>query len=137
MKKETKQKIISIIITIAVFWLLDSILHYIGVGETKYYYLSKLGNSIIFAVLWFFVFNSKKHYHKIIYSLIFATWVSFYYLVSSYSGAVQWLGIYARYTPPPFVLGTLYLSPYLWWIYHALGFYLGLIISDLIKKNGD
>ena len=135
MKKETNQKVISIIITIVVFWFLDSILHAIGVGESNYYYLSKFANALLFATIWFFIFNSKKHWHKIIYSLVFATWVSFYYLISSYSGFVQWLGIYARYTQPPFVIGTLHLSLLLWWIVHGLGFYLGLIISSLVKKK--
>src|SRR3989344_1495167 len=93
-----------IIITVAVFWILDFVMHFTGIGESNYYYLSKLGNAILFAIIWFFVFNKKKHWKKLLYSTIFGTWVSFYYLVSSYSGLVQWFGIYARYMPPPFVI---------------------------------
>ena len=134
MKKETKQKIIKTIIAFLVFWLFDFVFHYFGVGESNYYYLSKFANSLIFTTLWFFVFNSKKQLNKIIYSFVFGTWISFYYLVSSYSGLVQWLGIYARYTPPPFVVGKLFLSPLLWWVFHSLWFYLGITLADVSVK---
>ena len=122
------------IIAVAVFWILDFVMHSTGIGESSYYYLSKLGNAILFAIIWFFVFNKKEHWKKLLYSIIFGTWVSFYYLISSYSGLVQWFGIYARYAPPPFVILGVFLPPYLWWIFHILAFYIGIELANLIKR---
>jgi len=127
--------VIQTVITILIFWLSDFILHFTGVGESRFYYISKLANATLFAILWFFVFYSKKHWKKIVYSIVFGTWISFYYLTASYSGLVQFLGIYARYTPPPFVIFGVFLTPVVWWITHSLGFYLGIEISELIKKK--
>ena len=127
--------ILKIIITILVFWLSDFIMHFIGVGERNYYYLSKFGNAILFSVIFFFIFNYKEHWKKLVYSIVFGTWISFYYLVSSYSGLVQFLGISARYAPPPFVVGELMLPAFLWWIFHIVGFYVGLELAGLIKQE--
>jgi|SRR3989344_2411520 len=136
MKKEAKNRLIKIIITIAIFWFADFLMHYSGVGETNYYYFSKLANSILFAFLFFSLFNYKSYLKKLIYSVVFGSWISFYYLISSYSGAVQqFFEIAARYTPPPFVIFGVFLSPYLWWVFHILGFYAGLILADLIIKT--
>ena len=135
MKKEIKRKIIQTVITIFTFWILDFALHLTGVGETNYYYLSKFGNAILFSLIWFFIFAYKSHWRKILFSFIFGTWVSFYYLISSYSGLVQILGISARYTSPPFVIAGIFLSPVLWWVTHSVGFYLGLEISSLLEKS--
>ena len=117
------------------FWLSDFIMHFIGVGESNYYYLSKFGNAILFAVIFFFIFNYKEHWKKLVYSIVFGTWISFYYLVSSYSGLVQFLGISARYAPPPWVVGELMLPAFLWWIFHIVGFYVGLELAGLIKQE--
>lgn len=128
-----KRITLGIFITVATFWLSDSVLHFTGVGETNYYYLSKFANSVLFSFIWFAALNYKQHWKKALYSLIFATWVSFYYLISSYSGLVQFLfGVYARYTAPPFVIFGVFLTPYLWWLFHALMFYLGLELSGAI-----
>src|SRR3989344_5435478 len=135
MKKRMKNRAYKILIGIFTFWLLDLLFHHVGVGETNYYYLSKLGNAIIFSIIWFALFNKKEPWKKLIYSFIFGTWISFYYLVSSYSGLVQWLGIEARYTPPPFVIFGIVLSPVLWWFFHALTFYLGLELAGIIKDK--
>ena len=135
MKKEIKSKILLVIIPVIVFWGFDFILHNEGVGESNYYYISKLANAFLFSVIWFFIFNSKEHWKKFLFSIVFGTWISFYYLISSYSGLVQLLGISARYTPPPFVIFGVFLSPFLWWGFHIIAFYLGLEISELIKRN--
>jgi hypothetical protein len=130
------KKILKVVIILLTFWLLDLIFHEIGVGESNYYFLSKFGNGLLFAIMWVFIFYQSQFWKKIIYSLIFGTWVSFYYLATSYSGLVQFLGISARYTPPPFVIFGMYFSPYLWWVFHGLVFYVGLELSELlIKKN--
>ena len=130
-KSEKTKNIVKIIIVVLVFWLSDFFLHFTGVGETNYYYLSKFANSILFATMFFFIFKYKEHWKKLAYSFAFGTWISFYYLVSSYSGAVQqFLGISARYTPPPFVIFGITLTPYLWWFYHAIVFYIGLEIAN-------
>ena len=129
------KKISSVALIVVVFWLIDFILHASGVGESNYYYLSKFANSILFATLWFFVFQSRKEWKKLLYSFIFGTWVSFYYLISSYSGLVQWLGIEARYTPPPFVIFGIFLTPFLWWILHSVAFYAGLKLAESINKE--
>ena len=131
MKKEVWQ----VIITAMVFWILDFSLHQHGVGESNYYYLSKFANSILFATLWFFVFKKKEHWKKLIYAFIMGTWISFYYLVFAYSGFVQTLGVNATYAPPPFVIFGIFLSPYLWWVFHALAFYVGLEVAGLLNKT--
>ncbi len=129
------KKLLKVLAITATFWILDVLAHNAGVGETNYYYISKLANSIIFAILWCFVFSYKEHWKKLLFSFVFGTWISFYYLVSSYSGLVQWLGLYARYTPPPFEFFGLVFSPFWWWVFHALTFYAGLELSGLIKEN--
>jgi len=134
-KKFDKIILLKIIAVVAVFWLSDFILHFTGVGESRFYYISKLFNAVLFAILWFFAFYSRKHWKKIVYSIAFGTWVSFYYLTASYSGFIQYLGIYARYTPPPFVVLGIFLTPLIWWITHSLGLYLGLEVSELFKKK--
>lgn len=134
-KNKLKEKIIGIIIVVLVFWLADFLLHFTGVGETNYYYLSKFGNAVLFSVIWFFVLSYKEHWKKLIYSFVFGTWISFYYLISSYSGLVQFFGIYARYTPPPFVIFGLTLTPYLWWLFHAVAFYVGLEIAGWYRSR--
>ncbi len=133
--KEVKTKIYGIIITILTFWVLDFILHIAGVGETKFYYLSKFANAFLFAVIWFFIFDKKSSWKKALFSVAFGTWVSFYYLISAYSGLVQFFGVMARYAPPPFVIFGITLSPFFWWIVHSLGLYLGLEIFELIRKR--
>ena len=133
--KRVKNKIYGIITTIFVFWILDFILHKTGVGETNFYYLSKFANAFLFAVIWFFIFDSKSSWKKAVYSIAFGTWISFYYLIASYSGLVQFFGIVARYTPPPFVIFGITFSPFFWWVIHGLGFYLGLEIYGLIRKR--
>ena len=135
MAKFDRSIIVKIIILVLVFWLSDFMLHVTGVGESRFYYISKFFNATLFAILWFFVFYSKIHWKKIVYSFVFGTWISFYYLIASYSGLVQYLGIYARYTPPPFVIFGFFLTPLIWWITHSLGFYLGIEISELVKKR--
>ena len=135
MKKEPGKKILRIAVIVAVFWVLDFLMHSHGVGESNYYYLSKLANSILFAFIWILIFDYKEHWKKLAFSAVFGTWISFYYLVSSYSGFVQMLGVDARYTPPPFVVFGVFLSPYLWWAFHVLAFYLGTEISSLIKTK--
>jgi len=134
-KNSSKLTVLKIITVILIFWITDFILHVHGVGESRFYYISKLANATLFSILWFFAFYSKVHWKKIVYSLVFGTWISFYYLIASYSGLVQFLGIYARYTPPPFVILGIFLTPFIWWITHSLGFYIGLEISELIKKK--
>jgi len=132
MKK--RDLIIKIIITILIFWLSDFLLHIIGVGESKFYFISKFLNAGIFAIMWFFVFYSKKHWKKIVYSAAFSLWVTFYYIISSYSGLVQSLGIPAGYGPPPFVILGVILVPFAWSITHGLGFFIGIEVADLVKK---
>jgi|SRR3989344_2110520 len=134
-KRSDKSILLKIIAVVAIFWLSDFILHFFGVGESRFYYISKFFNAALFALLWFFAFYSRKHWKKIVYSFVFGTWISFYYLIASYLGLVQYLGIYARYTPPPFVIFGIFLTPFIWWITHSLGFYLGLELSELIKKK--
>ena len=128
------KSILKIAITALVFWVFDFLAHVSGVGESHFYYISKFANSVVFSILWWMAFDSKAHWKKLVYSFVFGTWISFYYLVSAYSGLVQWLGLYARYSAPPFVFGSLYLSPFLWWVFHALAFYLGLEIAGVVKK---
>ena len=130
-----KQEVYKLIITVLTFWILDFLMHFTGVGETNYYYLSKFGNSILFAFIWFSIYNNKSHIKKFIFSIVFGTWISFYYLISSYSGLVQLLGVSARYTPPVFVIFGLYLNPFFWWVFHILAFYLGLELANLIIKK--
>src|SRR3989338_1945141 len=109
--KITKGIWYKIAITVAVFWLADFILHFTGVGESNYYYTLKLVNSFLLAFIWFAVFDSKKIHKRFIYSLASGTWISFTYLVSSYSGFIQLFGVYALYSPPPFVIFGIFFSP--------------------------
>src|SRR3989344_5822341 len=129
--KITKEVIYKVLITTAIFWILDFILHYTGVGESNYYYSLKLVNAFIFAFIWFVVFDIKKSFKKLLFSIVFGTWISFSYLVSSYSGLVQFFGVAARYTPPSFVIFGLTLTPFLWWVFHILAFYAGLEVSRI------
>lgn len=131
-KKET---IFKIFIVIAVFWILDFIFHVHGVGETVYYYFLKFGNATLFSLVWFSIFNSKEHYKKIIYSVVFGTWISFTYLITSYSGLVQFFGISAYSSPPPFIIFGITLSPLFWWVFHILAFYLALEVSEIVKEK--
>ena len=135
-KKNKKSKVFwKIAITAFVFWIFDFLMHISGVGESHFYYISKFANSVIFASLWWLAFDSDARWKKIVYAFVFGTWISFYYLVSAYSGLVQWLGLYARYSAPPFVFGGLYLSPFLWWAFHAFAFYIGIEVAGLIKNK--
>ena len=133
--KITKEILYRIIITVGTFWLADFILHVTGVGESNYYYVLKFVNSFLLASIWFTVFDSKQIYKRIIYALIFGTWVSFTYLISSYSGLVQFFGIDAYYSPPPFVVFGIFLSPLFWWIYHALVFWIGIEVARKLAKK--
>src|SRR3989344_1127249 len=129
--KITKEVNYKVLITTAVFWILDFVLHYTGVGESNYYYSLKLINAFIFAFIWFAVFDIRKSLKKLYFSIVFGTWVSFSYLISSYSGLVQFFGVAARYSPPPFVIFGMFLTPILWWVFHILAFYAGLEVSRI------
>lgn len=129
------KKFWQICVVVFVFWVLDFLFHYEGVGESNFYYLSKFANAVLFSILFFLVFNYKETWKKVVYSFAFGTWASIYYLIASYSGLVQFFGISARYTPPPFVIAGIYLTPVLWWFFHAGAFYLGMIISGLLDKK--
>ncbi len=133
--KITKQIIYKIIITVVVFWLADFIMHITGVGESNYYYVLKLVNSFLLAFIWFTAFDSAEVYKRAIYSFVAGTWISFTYLISSYSGLVQFFGIYALSSPPPFVIFGLFLSPFFWWVYHALVFWAGLELARILIKK--
>ncbi|MDP2628270.1 MAG: hypothetical protein Q8P15_00025 [Nanoarchaeota archaeon] len=136
MKKiKTKNLFLKIIIVVLVFWLIDFIVHFTGVGETNYYYLSKFANAVLFSLIWFSSLSYREHWKKIIFSFIFGTWISFYYLVSSYTGLVQFFGIYALYSPPPFVIFGIFLPSFFWWILHALAFYFGIELAEFIGKK--
>jgi len=135
--KITKEVIYKVLITIAIFWIADFVMHFTGVGESNYYYTLKLVNSILFAFIWFGIFDSKKHFKKLVFSAVFGTWISFSYLISSYSGFVQIFGVYARNSPPPFVIFGVFLTPLLWWVFHILAFYIGLEVASLIKNGKD
>lgn len=133
MKREI---ILKILLGAGIFWILDFALHVHGVGETNYYYTLKLVNSLIFSFMWFRVYNNRGHLAKLIFSAIFGTWVSLSYLITSYSGFVQFFGLAARSTPPPFVVFGVFLSPFLWWIFHILALYVGLeVASKLFNKK--
>jgi hypothetical protein len=132
---QKKRKLLGILVVVATFWVLDFLAHFFGVGETNYYYFSKFANAVLFSCIWFFMFDHKEHLKKILFSLAFGTWISFYYLVSSYSGFVQFLGVTASYSPPPFVILGVFLHPIFWWIYHCLVFYIGLEISSFFNKS--
>lgn len=133
--KITKNTWYKIIIAVAIFWLADFILHLTGVGESNYYYTLKLVNSFFLAFIWFSVFDSKIAYKRIIYSFVSGTWISFTYLISSYSGLVQFFGIYALSSPPPFVIFGIFLHPFFWWIYHSLVFWIGIEVAKKLIKN--
>jgi hypothetical protein len=133
MKKSTIYKIA---ITVLTFWLLDYFLHFTGVGETHFYYASKFGNAILFAIIWFGIFRYTDNIKKLIYSVIFGSYISIYYLLGAYSGFVQeYLGITAAQTPPPFVIFGIFLTPVLWWVLHIGAFYLGLVFADYFIKE--
>ncbi len=132
MKKEV---IFKIIIAALVFWVLDFVLHFTGVGETHYYYFVKMANALLFASIWFLIFDKNSRTKKFLFSVFFGTWISFFYLVSSYSGLVQWFGIEANYGAPPFVIFGIFLTKYLWWVWHILSFYIGLEVSELVTKK--
>ena len=102
--------------------------------KTNYYYTSKFAKAVLCAFIWFSLYNKREHVKKLLFSIVFGTWISFYYLISSYSGLVQILGVYARGSPPAFVIFGLILSPLFWWVFHILAFYLGLELSSKIKK---
>src|SRR3989338_10988664 len=103
MNKQTL-KISKVVIIVAIFWILDFLAHMVGVGESNFYFISKLINGILFAIIFCFAFTFNKRWKTVLFSTLFGTWVSFYYLAFSYSGCVQWLGIDAEYGPPPFEL---------------------------------
>lgn len=125
-----------ILIAVLTFWFLDFAMHYTGVGETNFYYASKFGNAVLFSIIWFFIFGYKENWKKLLYSFIFGTYISFYYLIASYSGLVQFFfGVYARYTPPPFVIFGIFLPAFLWWIFHALAFYAGIMLANFLIKD--
>ena len=131
-----KPVILGIAITAAVFWLSDFLMHFSGVGETNYYYTIKLANAFLFAFIWFYVFNKKGYWKKLLFSFIFGTWISFFYIITAYDGLVQFFGIEANYTAPPFVVFGIFMSKYIWWAFHAVVFYIGLEISDFVlRKN--
>ncbi len=130
-----KRQILKIIIAVAVFWILDFVLHFVGVGESNYYYFIKFANATLFAFIWFRIYDKKTWKSKLIFSVIFGTWISFFYVLSAYSGFVQWLGIYARYSAPPFVIFGIILPAFFWWVWHIISFYLGLEATELIHKK--
>lgn len=139
-----KRKIYGILIIVAVFWLSDFFMHFFGVGESNYYYTIKLANSFLFAFIWFMIFDNKTrwtffrnsaHLRKLTFALVFGTWISFFYLITAYDGLVQFFGIEANYGAPPFVIFGIFLTKYLWWAWHILGFYVGLELSDLIIRK--
>ena len=132
--KITKEVIYKVILTTATFWFLDFLMHFTGVGETNYYYSLKLFNAFLFSFIWFAIFDIKKSFKKFLFSIVFGTWISLSYLISSYSGFVQFFGIYANSSPPPFVIFGMFLTPLLWWIFHIIVFYMGLEVSRIIKK---
>ena len=126
---------LKIFVVVAVFWILDFILHRHGVGETNYYYFIKFANALLFSFIWFSVYDKKSHMKKLFFSLVFGTWISFYYLMSSYSGLVQFFGINAYYAAPPFMIFGVFLPSFFWWLFHIIAFYAGLEASDLFKKK--
>ena len=133
--KITKKLICKVIIAVDVFWIADFVMHITGAGETNYYYSLKFVNSFLFAFIWFTAFDSTKVYKRTIYSFVAGTWISFTYLITSYSGLVQFFGVQALYSPPAFVIFGAFLSPFFWWIYHSLVFWLGLEVAiKVIKK---
>ena len=120
--KLTKSIWYRIIITILVFWIADFVMHITGAGETNYYYVLKLVNSFILAFIWFTAFDSIGTWKKLLYSAVAGTWISFTYLITSYSGLVQFFGVQALYSPPAFVIFGLVFHPFFWWVYHCLVF---------------
>jgi len=128
----TKNIILKTFLAAILFWLIDFLLHVHGVGETNYYYTIKLANALLFSFIWFSVFDAKKHLHKFYFSVFYGTWISFYYLITAYSGLVQFFGIYARYTAPPFVILGIFLPSFFWWLCHIIAFYLGIEIASRV-----
>jgi len=135
--KLTKQVWYRIIITVVVFWLADFIMHITGVGESNYYYALKLVNSFLLAFIWFTAFDDrhKQCWKRGIYSVIAGTWISFTYLITSYSGLVQFFGVQALYSAPPFVIFGTFLPPFFWWLYHLLVFWAGLELAKILIKK--
>ncbi|MEX2016960.1 MAG: hypothetical protein WD876_00620 [Candidatus Pacearchaeota archaeon] len=135
--KLTKHVWYKIVITMIVFWLADFVMHITGVGESNYYYVLKLMNSFLLAFIWFTAFDErhKQVWKRGLYAVIAGTWISFTYLMTSYSGLVQWLGFEAYYAPPPFVIFGLFLPPFFWWIYHLLVFWAGLELAKVLIKK--
>lgn len=133
--KLTKYIWYRVIIAVIVFWLADFLMHIAGVGESNYYYVLKLVNSFLLSFIWFTAFDKIKLYSRAIYSFIAGTWISFTYLITSYSGLVQFFGVQALYSAPPFVIFGVFLPSFFWWIYHSLVFWAGLeIAKKLIRK---
>src|SRR3989338_10418254 len=118
MKKEAINRIYKIITTVAVFWVLDFAMHFTGVGESNYYYTIKLANSLLFAFIWFSIFNKRERWKKLVFSVAFGTWVSFFYLITAYDGLVQFFGIEANYGAPPFIIFGIFLTKYLFLFFH-------------------
>lgn len=133
--KITKEIIYKTIIAVVVFWLADFVMHISGVGESNYYYTLKLVNSLIFAFMWFAIFDYSEFHKKAIYSIIMGTWISFTYLITSYSGLVQLFGVQALYSAPPFVIFGFFLPPFFWWVYHILVFFVGIEVARLLIKK--
>ena len=133
--KLTKSIWYKIAITVLVFWLADFVMHITGAGESNYYYVLKLVNSFILAFIWFTAFDSIGAWKKLVYSAVAGTWISFTYLITSYSGLVQFFGVQALYSPPAFVIFGLFLPPFFWWVYHILVFWAGLEIARKVIKK--
>lgn len=129
--KITKEIAYKVILTVVIFWVADFVMHITGVGETNYYYTLKFVNSLLLAFIFFTVFDDAhlKVWKRAIYSFVFGTWVSFSYLITSYSGLVQFFGVQALYSPPAFVIFGITLHPFFWWLYHSLVFWAGLEIA--------
>lgn len=131
--KLTKKSVVKVLAAAFIFWALDFILHLTGIGETNYYYTIKMANALLFAFIWFSIFDLKSQKKRLLFSVVFGTWISFYYLISAYSGLVQFFGIVARYSAPPFVIFNVFLPSFFWWLFHILAFYIGLGIASKIK----
>src|SRR3989338_6430305 len=116
-----------------VFWMLDWLSHVLGGTETLYYYLSKLGNSFLFSLILVKVFWKKLQQSwisRVIASVVMGLYISFYYLISSYSGLVQQYGIVALTAPPTFFT----LSPFIWGPAHMLYFFVALNFGLYCEK---
>ena len=135
--KITKSIWYKVIIAVIVFWLADFLMHISGVGESNYYYTLKLVNSFLLAFIWFTAFDERhrKVWKRAVYSFVAGTWISFTYLITAYTGLVQFFGVQALYSAPPFVIFGLFLPPFFWWVFHSLVFWAGLELArKLIRK---